>query len=58
MNIGPNDTMPLDFDNQNPDLSDDDEWWRQQDEELEREELERIEQQADMEELRHNGYWD
>ena len=55
---GPHDTMPLDFDNQNPDLSDDDEWWRQQDEELEREELERIEQQADMEELRHNGYWD
>jgi hypothetical protein len=55
---GPHDAMPLDFDNQNPDLSDDDEWWGQQDKELEQEELERIEQQADMEELRHNGYWD
>ena len=33
-------------------------WWKEQDAELEREELERIESRADLEELRHNGYWD
>lgn len=36
----------------------DQEWWRQQDQELEQQELERLETQAEMEELRHNGYWD
>lgn len=45
----------LDFDR---DIPDDTEWWRDQDEQLEREELERIEAQAEAEELRHYGYWD
>ena len=36
--------------------SDDSEWWREQDQELEREELEAIERQAEIEEYRHNGY--
>ncbi len=35
-----------------------DEWWREQDAAMVREELERIETQAEAEELRHNGYWD
>lgn len=35
---------------------DDPDWWRQQDADLEREELERLEIMAEMEELRHNGY--
>ena len=35
-----------------------DEWFKQQDDELEQQELERIEAQAEAEELRHNGYWD
>ena len=46
----------LDFDQD--DLGEDVNWWQQQDAELEAEELERIEIQADAEELRHNGYWD
>ena len=33
-------------------------WWQQQDQELEAQELERIEINAELEELRHNGYWD
>lgn len=33
-------------------------WWQQQDAELEAQDLERIENDAEMEELRHNGYWD
>ena len=33
-------------------------WWREQDAELEREELERIESDADLFELQHNGYWE
>ena len=35
-----------------------DEWWREQDAAMVREELERIEAQAEAEELRHSGYWD
>ena len=35
---------------------DDPDWWREQDMAMETEELERIELQAEMEELRHNGY--
>ncbi len=45
----------LDFDH---DVPDDTEWWRDQDAELEREELERIEMAAEAEQLRHEGYWD
>ena len=46
----------LDFDSDCP--TDDPNWWQDQDADMEREELERIETRADMEELRHNGYWD
>ena len=49
---------PLDFDEFYPEYGDDVEWWRQQDEDMTREELERIESDAEKEELRHNGYWD
>ena len=45
----------LDFDR---DVPDDTEWWKAQDDDLQREELERIETQAEAEELRHYGYWD
>ena len=48
----------LDFDNHDPEIDDDRDWWRQQDEELEREEIERIESQADEDYLRRFGYWD
>ena len=34
------------------------EWWREQDAELEAQDLARIEVQVEIEELRHNGYWD
>ncbi len=45
----------LDFER---DMPQDNEWWRQQDAELEQQELERLEAQAEAEELRHTGYWD
>ena len=51
----PNETQALDFDLA---WEDDGDWWRDQDAALEREELERIETMADIEELRHYGYWD
>ena len=55
-------TAELDFEQDDP--TDDDrerwiedrDWWREQDAQMEAEELERIEIQAEMEELRHNGY--
>ena len=55
--------LRFDMDQMNDDLRNEwieerDDWWREQDAELEREELERIEVQAEAEELRHNGYWD
>jgi hypothetical protein len=46
----------LDFDADRP--NNDADWWQQQDAELEAEELEKIEMQAEANELRHNGYWD
>jgi len=51
-----NELGSLDFDQDDP--GEDLNWWVHQDAELQREELERIETQADVEELRHNGYWD
>lgn len=50
-----NEFATLDFDGYPEDSAD---WWREQDQELEREELEALEIKAEMEELRHNGYWD
>ena len=47
-------TAELDFEQDDP--GEDTEWWREQDAQMEAEELERIEIQAEMEELRHNGY--
>ncbi len=44
----------LDFDHQNH--TDDPDWWRQQDAELEQQELEQIKGQADIEDMRLNGY--
>ena len=48
----------LDFDNHAPEIDDDDEWWREQDAELEQQEMERLEAQADEDWLRRFGYWD
>jgi hypothetical protein len=47
---------PLDFDCCDPDYSDDVDWWKQQDAELEREELEEIERKAEIQEYRTQGY--
>ena len=44
----------LDFDHQNH--TDDVDWWKQQDAELEQQELEQIKGQADIEDMRLNGY--
>jgi hypothetical protein len=48
-------TETLDFDSHQYEDSD---WWKQQDDELEQEEKERIENQADEDTLRRFGYWD
>ncbi len=48
----------MDDDLRNEWIEERDEWWREQDAAMVREELERIEAQAEAEELRHNGYWD
>jgi len=46
----------LDFDKHNPTISDDRDWWRQQDAELDREETDAIERQAEIQEMRTQGY--
>jgi len=47
---------PLDFDNVAPSISDDRDWWKQQDAEMERDELDALEYQAEIEDMRLNGY--
>ena len=44
----------LDFDTQNH--TDDSEWWREQDAEMERDEMEALEIMAEVEDIRRNGY--
>jgi hypothetical protein len=48
--------QPLDFDNHNPTISDDNDWWRDQDTDMESEELRQIESLADIEQCRLEGY--
>lgn len=50
--------MPAEYSAIDFDVDDyqDSEWWRQQDDELERDELERIEIEADIFDMRINGY--
>jgi hypothetical protein len=48
------DCEPLNFDLRDADNA---EWWKHQDADITREDSERLEQQADENELRHNGYW-
>jgi hypothetical protein len=43
----------LDFDLRD---ANDPQWWKQQDDEITREEMERIESDAEIEEYRHKGY--
>jgi len=50
----PHEETPLDFDGFP--WSDDTDWWRQQDTELEQQELDRLEAQAEIEDYRLNGY--
>ncbi len=46
----------LDFDNHDPSLADDWEWWRMQDAEMTRDELDALEVAAEIQELRTQGY--
>lgn len=46
----------LDFDNHDPSMADDDDWWRMQDAEMTRDELDALEIQAEIQELRTQGY--
>jgi hypothetical protein len=48
--------QPLDFDNHNPTISDDDDWWRDQDAEMDQEEMKAIESLAEIQEYRTQGY--
>ena len=50
----PREELPLDFDGYP--WSGDTDWWKQQDDELQAEDLARIESQAEIEEYRLNGY--
>ena len=50
----PREELPLDFDGFP--WSDDADWWKQQDTELEQQELDRLEAQAEIEDYRLNGY--
>ena len=52
--VRPHEETPLDFDGFP--WSDDSDWWKQQDDELQREELDKIEAQAEIEDYRLNGY--
>ena len=53
---GLSEMQPLDFDNNMPSLTDDRDWWRDQDAEMVASELTDIEAQADIEDMRRNGY--
>jgi len=46
--------VPLNFDTQNH--TDDRYWWRDQDADMQRAEMESLERQADIEDMRLNGY--
>ena len=46
------------FENREEWIKERDEWWKQQDDEMQELEMAEIELQAEMQELRHNGYWD
>jgi hypothetical protein len=46
----------LDFDTRSPTISDDKDWWRDQDTEMGREELEAIESLAELTSYRTQGY--
>jgi hypothetical protein len=46
----------LDFDSQDADIRDDAEWWRMQDQELEQEEMDRLEIEAEIAMMRCEGW--
>lgn len=46
----------LDFDNHSPECADNHEWWRQQDNDMRRQEIEQIEIAAEIQEYRNQGY--
>jgi len=54
LTMRPREELPLDFDGFP--WSDDADWWKQQDTELEQQELDRLEAQAEIEDYRLNGY--